>query len=213
MGYSLRSSSDPQSPATFSHVRIDSQDCVEALTRWIELRCQALLPAEGMSDAGRINAILTPDRRAWEELIVTPSTTLTSMAEGEAVEKAAGTTEAVRRAAIATVTRTGNVFGHDAAVIGAVNGAAATAASTAVPKPEDLDLARSELLALREALVPLERDEDDGYGFDSYEGIKFSRPERWGGWEYFPHWWSYSTRRCPLEKVIVTCKLCLGFWW
>ena len=55
-------------------------DCTEILAEWANLRCQALFPAKGIDHARRSDVILSPDPRAWEQLVQNSSSNPTSVA-------------------------------------------------------------------------------------------------------------------------------------
>lgn len=174
----------PFVPLSYCLFARNSQQCSETLAEWATLRCQTLLPAKGMNDARRTDAMLSSDPRAWEQLV-------DKLSSEQQTPAAAATTRTGRE----TSGTKGGPF-----TIGE------TLRYTAVPTTKDIDRVRSKLIALRDAvLLPTVHPsmEDAASVFDNFEAKNYSRSDRWDGWQMLPLWSVYSLTGCPLEEVRV----------
>lgn len=155
--------------------------CIEALAEWANLRCRALLPADGMSDPRRTQAIIDPHPPAWQALIASQSLEPTSFAKLSAISAAA--TVAAENA---PPTLEGALF------------AGGSVRPTSVPHIDEVNRARLKLVAVRDAVVVPRRSplpEDD------VERDPSGRLTSWDGRKPLPLWSIYSHNQCPLTEV------------
>lgn len=168
-------------PSAYPPHSKNREDCIEALAEWANLRCRALLPAEGMSDPRRTQAVTDPHPRAWQALIPSQSLEPTLLAKSSATAAAA-----------AAATESARPTVEEASFAGG------SVRSTSVPHVDEVNRARLKLVALRDAVVmpprsPLPEDDverDPSGGFMA-----------WDRRNPLPLWSIYSHNQCPLTEV------------
>ncbi|CAM9671496.1 unnamed protein product [Ectocarpus sp. 6 AP-2014] len=158
----------------------DREDCIEALAEWANLRCRALLPAEGMSNPRRTQAVLDPHPRAWQALIASQPLEPTLLAKSSATT-----------AAEAAATESARPTLEEASFAGG------SVRPTSVPQVGEVNRARLKLVALKDALVMPPRShlpEDD------VERNPSGGSMAWDGRNSLPLWSIYSHNQCPLTE-------------
>lgn len=180
-----------------------SSTCFDTLSHWSDLRCRALFPAGALNDSRIADFTLDADPTAWEKLVVSPTLPWSTAPAGDSAGGQA-------REPAATVGANTNV--KEAGTGGRESGTATEGIPSGVPHltkvtlHAELDRARADLIALRDAIrIPrsVPAGDPDDRDKSKYDRGGFSQRRRWDRFETTPpvRVWS-PTDKCGLAQVM-----------